>query len=63
MPTRSNEDTMIEARPKRSASLFADSADDADAQNSGSVFERCRTVFRQIGERVTSFELSRQIYD
>jgi hypothetical protein len=52
---------MIEARTQRPATLFADRADEADAQ-SGNVFERCRTMFRHLGERVTSFDLSRQIY-
>jgi len=65
MPTTSTEDTIIGSRPDQSGSgLYFDSANDAvdrpDAEDS--VVERCRSVFRQIGRRFSSFELSRQIY-
>jgi len=65
MPTTSTEDTIIGSRPDRSGGgLYFDSgtesADSYDAEDT--VLERCRSMFRQIGRRVSSFELSRQIY-
>ena len=62
MPPRSIEDTMIRTRPTRSGSLYAYPAPDAETENTGNVLERCRALFRHLGERVSSFDLSRQIY-
>jgi hypothetical protein len=44
--------------------MYLDSTNDiADGQpTDGTVVERCRSMFRQIGRRVSSFDLSRQIY-
>ena len=64
MPENSTEDTIIGSRPDRGDSgLYFDSANAAaDGPDTDSVVERCRSVFRQIGRRFSSFELSRQIY-
>jgi hypothetical protein len=65
MPPTFTEDTIIGSSPNHSGSpLYLDSANAAaDSYNAeDSVLERCRSVFRQIGRRLSSFELSRQIY-
>jgi hypothetical protein len=62
MPPASTEDTIIEARPKRAATLFADSETFTGAPKPFTPLERCREVFRHLGERMSSFDLSRQIY-
>jgi hypothetical protein len=62
MPSTFTEDTIIESRPDQGG-LYLDSAHHIESDDaSDSVFERCRAVFRQLGERVSSFDLSRQIY-
>ncbi len=61
MPPASTEDTIIEARRER-AFPFVDDETDAHPARTVSPLERCRTVFRELGERMSSFDLSRQIY-
>ena len=62
MPPASTEDTIILPRPTRAGSLFNSPAGDADASNTRHALERCRAKFRELGERMSSFDLSRQIY-
>jgi hypothetical protein len=65
MPPTSTEDTIIGSRPDSLGSpLFLDSANEtSDGFNTeDTVLERCRSMFRQVGRRLSSFELSRQIY-
>jgi len=65
MPPISTEDTIIGSRPNSSGNgLYLDSTNDmAEGQSTDdTVIERCRSMFRQLGRRVSSFELSRQIY-
>ena len=63
MRTFSQEDTMISPRPR--ATEFGPSGYGEEAnENAGGVpmLDRCRALFRAWGERMTSFDLSRQIY-
>jgi hypothetical protein len=62
MPASSIEDTIIEARPKRAAMLFDEPSPRHDESQPRGPLERCRSVFRELGERMSSFDLSRQIY-
>jgi hypothetical protein len=65
MPTTSTEDTIIGSRPDRSEiELYLDSVNDAadGSDTEVTVVERCRSTFRQLGQRLSSFDLSRQIY-
>jgi hypothetical protein len=62
MPPASTEDTIIEARPQRAALPFLDDETEARTAQSGNPLERCRALFRELGERMSSFDLSRQIY-
>jgi hypothetical protein len=64
MPPTSTEDTIIGSRPNSTGTaLFQDSVNDAsDGGTDDTLFERCRSMFRQVGRRLSSFELSRQIY-
>jgi hypothetical protein len=60
MPHLSNEDTMIGAQtPSPMNLLLAEPGENAEAAG---MLERCRAMFRSFGERVSSFDLSRQIY-
>jgi hypothetical protein len=62
MPPTFTEDTIIESRPDQSG-LYFDSVNNVESYDANdSVFERCRAMFRDLGRRVSSFELSRQIY-
>lgn len=65
MHTFSHEDTMISSQPRH----FDDDLDLSETIEGPSgkparanVLTRTRTLFRVLGERVGSFELSRQIY-
>ena len=65
MPTTSTEDTIIGSPTVQSGSgLYLDSSNSVperiDAEDS--VLERCRALFRNLGRRASSFDLSRQIY-
>jgi hypothetical protein len=60
MPPTSIEDTMITAQPPQRTDLLFVAADEPVEQDG--VLERCRATFRALGERVTSFDLSRHIY-
>jgi hypothetical protein len=62
MPPASTEDTILETRPKRTALLFHQAIEDLDEPQPRGPLERCRTAFRELGERMSSFDLSRQIY-
>ena len=59
--TASNEDTMIAAHRSQPLDLLFEEIQDARDSDAG-VMDRCRALFRSFGERVTSFDLSRQIY-
>jgi hypothetical protein len=61
----SHEDTMISSRPRMSDDYLAsDEAGEGAAGKSagGKMLNRCRAMFRALGEQMSSFELSRQIY-
>ncbi len=61
MTNLSHEDTMIGVSPSTDENLiFADS--ERAFESDPNLIERCRALFRSFGERVTSFDLSRQIY-
>jgi hypothetical protein len=60
MPPTSTEDTMIVTQPVPQMDLLPTSDDDS-SEPSG-VLERCRATFRLLGERMSSFDFSRQIY-
>ena len=60
MPHLSTEDTMIGAQPPSPLNLLL-SEPGENAEPTG-MLERCRAMFRSFGERVSSFDLSRQIY-
>ena len=57
----SHEDTMIAAHADRPMDLLFEQTDES-ADSDSSVVARCRALFRSFGERVVSFDLSRQIY-
>lgn len=57
----SQEDTMIAAHPARPLNLLFEEVSESPGRDS-TVVERCRALFRTFGQRVTSFDLSRQIY-
>ena len=60
MPPTSTEDTMLAAEPaERTDLLFVAVEEPAETD---SVLERFRAKFRTLGQRMTSFDLSRQIY-
>jgi hypothetical protein len=65
MHTFSHEDTMISSRPRHpdaDLDLSATIEGTNGKPGRGNVLTRTRTLFRVLGERVGSFELSRQIY-
>jgi len=59
MHTPTTEDTIIGSRPRAAMDLFGNEI--VSDENPG-LIERCRAKFRLLGEQLTSFELSRQIY-
>jgi hypothetical protein len=59
--TASHEDTMIAAQPVQPLDLLFEEISDAPEYDAR-VVQRCRALFRSFGERMTSFDLSRQIY-
>jgi hypothetical protein len=65
MHTFSHEDTMISSQSRRSdpdQDLSATIKGADGKRMRGNMLTRTRTLFRALGERVGSFELSRQIY-
>jgi hypothetical protein len=65
MHTFSHEDTMIASRPRHfdddlKPGAAVEGADGKPAR--ADLLTRTRTLFRVMGEQVSSFELSRQIY-
>jgi hypothetical protein len=65
MHTLSHEDTMIASRPR----LFDDDLNSGEGIETpdgkplrANLLTRTRTLFRSMGEQMSSFELSRQIY-
>ncbi len=52
---------MIAAHPARPLNLLFEEVSESPGRDS-TVVERCRALFRTFGQRVTSFDLSRQIY-
>jgi hypothetical protein len=59
MPPTFTEDTMLSTQPAERTDLLFE-AEEPVGQDS--VLERCRATFRSLGQRLTSFDLSRQIY-
>ncbi len=59
MHTPITEDTIIGSPRNVAMDLFGN---ESTSNENPSVLERCRAKFRSLGEQMTSFELSRQIY-
>lgn len=59
MHTQTTEDTIIGSQPRAAVDLFGS---EITGNESPGLIERCREKFRALGEQMTSFELSRQIY-
>jgi len=51
---------MLAAQPAERTDLLFVAVEAPEEQ--ASFLERCRTTFRTLGQRMTSFDLSRQIY-
>jgi hypothetical protein len=52
---------MLAAHPDQPLDLLFEEVVDAPG-NGSTVIDRCRALFRSFGQRVSSFDLSRQIY-
>jgi hypothetical protein len=52
---------MLAAHPDQPLDLLFEEVSDSPG-NDSTMLERCRALFRSFGQRVTSFDLSRQIY-